>query len=113
MLTKNEREKMVSAQLEAAVWEPVAGHRHPRAELPLVEGGHLQHPQHSHSSTLQPRRGYLRPGPGRAPQDVHRLVPVVSPARGSQVGPDQADSGAPLALLQCRLDNRPTLPLHA
>ena len=44
MLTKNEREKMVSAQLEAAVWEPVAGHRHPRAELPLVEGGHLQHP---------------------------------------------------------------------
>ena len=88
---------MVSAQLEAAVREPVAGDRHPRAELPLVEGGHL----HTRLSTLQPCRGYLRPGPGRAPQDVHRLVPVISPARGRQVGPDQADSGAPLALLRC------------
>ena len=89
---------MVSAELEAAVWEPVAGDRHPCAELPLVEGGHLQHQAQRPPAS---RRGYLRPGPGRAPQDVHRLVAVISPARGRQVGPDQADSGAPLALLQC------------
>ena len=41
---------MVSAELEAAVWEPVAGDRHPRAELPLVEGGHL----HTRLSDLLP-----------------------------------------------------------